>query len=153
MKSGAFNFTVILRAFSLLNQVMSYMFQMNPLSRSPVLFHIRFLRKSSSLTQSFSEFIDITSSFIKLVYPQVQYFSSIRNKSSLSFLITNTFALLSFLANQPPSKNCTHAYLSPYPFMRGEHNATSYDSAVSKYLCPQMPLMGPCLSGSCCQDS
>ncbi|XP_013851360.1 transmembrane protein 182 isoform X2 [Sus scrofa] len=32
--------------------------------------------------------------------------------------------------NQPPSKNCTHAYLSPYPFMRGEHNATSYDSAV-----------------------
>ncbi|XP_030776659.1 transmembrane protein 182 isoform X2 [Rhinopithecus roxellana] len=32
--------------------------------------------------------------------------------------------------NQPPSKNCTHAYLSPYPFMRGEHNSTSYDSAV-----------------------
>uniref|UniRef100_A0A8D1ELI1 Transmembrane protein 182 n=1 Tax=Sus scrofa TaxID=9823 RepID=A0A8D1ELI1_PIG len=32
--------------------------------------------------------------------------------------------------NQPPSKNCTHAYLSPYPFMRGEHNTTSYDSAV-----------------------
>uniref|UniRef100_A0A9L0SC15 Transmembrane protein 182 n=1 Tax=Equus caballus TaxID=9796 RepID=A0A9L0SC15_HORSE len=33
-------------------------------------------------------------------------------------------------ANQPPSKNCTHAYLSPYPFLRGEHNSTSYDSAV-----------------------
>ncbi|XP_008062974.1 transmembrane protein 182 [Carlito syrichta] len=33
--------------------------------------------------------------------------------------------------NQPPSKNCTHAYLSPYPFMRGAHNSTSYDSAVS----------------------
>uniref|UniRef100_A0A9L0J504 Transmembrane protein 182 n=1 Tax=Equus asinus TaxID=9793 RepID=A0A9L0J504_EQUAS len=32
--------------------------------------------------------------------------------------------------NQPPSKNCTHAYLSPYPFLRGEHNSTSYDSAV-----------------------
>ncbi|XP_028352625.1 transmembrane protein 182 isoform X5 [Physeter macrocephalus] len=32
--------------------------------------------------------------------------------------------------NQPPLKNCTHAYLSPYPFMRGEHNSTSYDSAV-----------------------
>ncbi|XP_023408385.1 transmembrane protein 182 isoform X1 [Loxodonta africana] len=32
--------------------------------------------------------------------------------------------------NQPPSKNCTHAYLSPYPFMRGQHNSTSYDSAV-----------------------
>uniref|UniRef100_A0A5F9CAB3 Transmembrane protein 182 n=1 Tax=Oryctolagus cuniculus TaxID=9986 RepID=A0A5F9CAB3_RABIT len=32
--------------------------------------------------------------------------------------------------NQPASKNCTHAYLSPYPFMRGEHNSTSYDSAV-----------------------
>ncbi|XP_043323986.1 transmembrane protein 182 isoform X2 [Cervus elaphus] len=33
--------------------------------------------------------------------------------------------------NQPPWKNCTHAYLSPYPFLRGEHNSTSYDSAVS----------------------
>ncbi|XP_073647063.1 transmembrane protein 182 isoform X2 [Tursiops truncatus] len=33
--------------------------------------------------------------------------------------------------NQPPLKNCMHAYLSPYPFMRGEHNSTSYDSAVS----------------------
>uniref|UniRef100_A0A8C6CPM2 Transmembrane protein 182 n=1 Tax=Moschus moschiferus TaxID=68415 RepID=A0A8C6CPM2_MOSMO len=32
--------------------------------------------------------------------------------------------------NQPPWKNCTHAYLSPYPFLRGEHNSTSYDSAV-----------------------
>ncbi|XP_008697321.1 transmembrane protein 182 isoform X3 [Ursus maritimus] len=32
--------------------------------------------------------------------------------------------------NQPPSKNCAHAYLSPYPFMRGEHNSTSYDSAI-----------------------
>ncbi|XP_040310054.1 transmembrane protein 182 isoform X1 [Herpailurus yagouaroundi] len=32
--------------------------------------------------------------------------------------------------NQPPSKNCMHAYLSPYPFTRGEHNSTSYDSAV-----------------------
>ncbi|XP_005873662.1 transmembrane protein 182 [Myotis yumanensis] len=32
--------------------------------------------------------------------------------------------------NQPASKTCTHAYLSPYPFMRGEHNATAYDSAV-----------------------
>ncbi|XP_047602273.1 transmembrane protein 182 isoform X2 [Lutra lutra] len=33
--------------------------------------------------------------------------------------------------NQPASKNCAHAYLSPYPFMRGEHNSTSYDSAIS----------------------
>ncbi|XP_059514913.1 transmembrane protein 182 isoform X2 [Myotis daubentonii] len=32
--------------------------------------------------------------------------------------------------SQPASKTCTHAYLSPYPFMRGEHNATAYDSAV-----------------------
>ncbi|XP_074048306.1 transmembrane protein 182 [Macrotis lagotis] len=32
--------------------------------------------------------------------------------------------------NQSPSKNCTHAYLSPYPFLRDEHNSTSYDSAV-----------------------
>ncbi|XP_021113796.1 transmembrane protein 182 isoform X2 [Heterocephalus glaber] len=33
--------------------------------------------------------------------------------------------------NQPPFKNCTHAYLSPYPFTRGQHNSTAYDSAVS----------------------
>ncbi|XP_001513291.1 transmembrane protein 182 isoform X1 [Ornithorhynchus anatinus] len=32
--------------------------------------------------------------------------------------------------NQSPSKNCTHAYLSPFPFLRNEHNSTSYDSAV-----------------------
>ncbi|XP_045139755.1 transmembrane protein 182 [Echinops telfairi] len=36
--------------------------------------------------------------------------------------------------NQPQSKNCTHAYLSPYPFMRGEHNSTSYDSALSNII-------------------
>ncbi|XP_019660552.1 transmembrane protein 182 isoform X4 [Ailuropoda melanoleuca] len=40
----------------------------------------------------------------------------------------NAFELLT--ANQPPSKICAHAYLSPYPFMRGEHNSTSYDSAI-----------------------
>ncbi|XP_075773547.1 transmembrane protein 182 isoform X3 [Pelodiscus sinensis] len=33
--------------------------------------------------------------------------------------------------NQLPSKNCTHAYLSPFPFIRDEHNSTSYDSAIS----------------------
>ncbi|KAM6179796.1 transmembrane protein 182 [Erethizon dorsatum] len=32
--------------------------------------------------------------------------------------------------NQPPFKNCTHAYLSPYPFTWGQHNSTAYDSAV-----------------------
>ncbi|XP_032646174.1 transmembrane protein 182 [Chelonoidis abingdonii] len=32
--------------------------------------------------------------------------------------------------NQSPSKNCTHAYLSPFPFIRDEHNSTSYDSAI-----------------------
>ncbi|XP_075773539.1 transmembrane protein 182 isoform X2 [Pelodiscus sinensis] len=32
--------------------------------------------------------------------------------------------------NQLPSKNCTHAYLSPFPFIRDEHNSTSYDSAI-----------------------
>ncbi|XP_054831078.1 transmembrane protein 182 [Eublepharis macularius] len=32
--------------------------------------------------------------------------------------------------NQSPSKNCTHAYLSPYPFLRDEHNSTAYDSAI-----------------------
>ncbi|KFP88487.1 Transmembrane protein 182, partial [Acanthisitta chloris] len=34
--------------------------------------------------------------------------------------------------NQSPSKNCTHAYLSPFPLLRDEHNSTSYDSAISK---------------------
>ncbi|OWK10442.1 TMEM182 [Cervus elaphus hippelaphus] len=60
------------------------------------------------------------------------YFSSTGNKSSCSLSVTNTSVLPSFAANQPPWKNCTHAYLSPYPFLRGEHNSTSYDSAVSK---------------------
>ncbi|NWR18657.1 TM182 protein, partial [Emberiza fucata] len=32
--------------------------------------------------------------------------------------------------NQSPSKNCTHAYLSPFPLLRDEHNSTSYDSAI-----------------------
>ncbi|XP_074801203.1 transmembrane protein 182 isoform X3 [Natator depressus] len=36
--------------------------------------------------------------------------------------------------NQSPSKNCTHAYLSPFPFIRDEHNSTSYDSAISPRL-------------------
>ncbi|KAB1256683.1 Transmembrane protein 182 [Camelus dromedarius] len=53
------------------------------------------------------------------------------------------------VTNQPPSKNCTHAYLSPYPFMRGQHNSTSYDSAVSKYLCAQSTSEGACLSYRC----
>lgn len=43
------------------------------------------------------------------------------------------FSFLSLLANQSPSKNCTHAYLSPFPLIRDEHNSTSYDSAISKY--------------------
>ncbi|XP_053169020.1 transmembrane protein 182 isoform X2 [Hemicordylus capensis] len=32
--------------------------------------------------------------------------------------------------NQSPSKNCTHAYLSPFPFLRNGHNSTAYDSAI-----------------------
>lgn len=32
--------------------------------------------------------------------------------------------------NQAPSKNCTHAYLSPFPYFRDEHNSTAYDSAI-----------------------
>ncbi|XP_074847471.1 transmembrane protein 182 [Carettochelys insculpta] len=32
--------------------------------------------------------------------------------------------------NQSPSKNCTHAYLSPFPLIRDEHNSTAYDSAI-----------------------
>ncbi|XP_075294117.1 transmembrane protein 182 isoform X5 [Opisthocomus hoazin] len=32
--------------------------------------------------------------------------------------------------NQSPSKNCTHAYLSPFPLIRDEHNSTSYNSGI-----------------------
>lgn len=56
----------------------------------------------------------------------------------------HTSVLLSFPGNQPTSKTCTHAYLSPYPFMRGEHNATAYDSAVGKCLNPQSVLVKTC---------
>ncbi|KAK1204931.1 TM182 protein, partial [Pygoscelis papua] len=35
-----------------------------------------------------------------------------------------------YFSNQSPSKNCTHAYLSPFPLIRDEHNSTSYDSAI-----------------------
>ncbi|XP_061482779.1 transmembrane protein 182 isoform X2 [Rhineura floridana] len=33
--------------------------------------------------------------------------------------------------NQSPTKNCTHAYLSPFPLFRDEHNSTAYHSAIS----------------------
>ncbi|KAK7828482.1 hypothetical protein U0070_008991, partial [Myodes glareolus] len=50
--------------------------------------------------------------------------------------------------NQPPSKNCTHAYLSPYPFMRGEHNSTSYDSAIKQpQLCHHQRVFAPTAPG------
>ncbi|KAH0624589.1 hypothetical protein JD844_032230 [Phrynosoma platyrhinos] len=32
--------------------------------------------------------------------------------------------------NQSPSKNCTHAYLSPFPLLRDEYNSTAYNSAI-----------------------
>ncbi|XP_062831468.1 transmembrane protein 182 isoform X3 [Anolis carolinensis] len=32
--------------------------------------------------------------------------------------------------NQSPSKNCTHAYLSPFPLLRDENNSTAYNSAI-----------------------
>uniref|UniRef100_A0A8C9LCQ3 Transmembrane protein 182 n=1 Tax=Pavo cristatus TaxID=9049 RepID=A0A8C9LCQ3_PAVCR len=46
----------------------------------------------------------------------------------------NTSMWKFWYTNQSPSKNCTHAYLSPFPHIRDEHNSTSYDSAVSKYI-------------------
>uniref|UniRef100_A0A8V0YI21 Transmembrane protein 182 n=1 Tax=Gallus gallus TaxID=9031 RepID=A0A8V0YI21_CHICK len=42
----------------------------------------------------------------------------------------NTSMWKFWYTNQSPSKNCTHAYLSPFPHIRDEHNSTSYDSAV-----------------------
>lgn len=36
------------------------------------------------------------------------------------------------LANQPHSKVCMHAYLFPFPISHQTHNATEYDSAISK---------------------
>ncbi|XP_015266466.1 PREDICTED: transmembrane protein 182 [Gekko japonicus] len=43
----------------------------------------------------------------------------------------NTNSISKFwYTNQAPSKNCTHAYLSPFPFFRDEHNSTAYDSAI-----------------------
>lgn len=77
-----------------------------------------------------------------LCTPHSLYFSSTGNKSSGSLSITNSSVLPSFPANQPLWKNCTHAYLSPYPFLRGEHNSTSYDSAVSKYSVLRAPPEG-----------
>ncbi|KAG8451854.1 hypothetical protein GDO86_003882 [Hymenochirus boettgeri] len=35
-----------------------------------------------------------------------------------------------WITNQAPTKNCTHAYLSPFPQSRDNYNSTSYHSAV-----------------------
>ncbi|XP_013914255.1 PREDICTED: transmembrane protein 182 [Thamnophis sirtalis] len=44
----------------------------------------------------------------------------------------NPSSMLKFwYTNQSPSKNCTHAYLSPFPFLRDSHNSTTYNSAIS----------------------
>lgn len=37
-------------------------------------------------------------------------------------------------ANQPHSKVCMHSYLFPFPVSHQTHNATEYDSAISKCL-------------------
>ncbi|XP_034275705.1 transmembrane protein 182 isoform X1 [Pantherophis guttatus] len=43
----------------------------------------------------------------------------------------NPSSMLKFwYTNQSPSKNCTHAYLSPFPFLRDSHNSTTYNSAI-----------------------
>ncbi|XP_040277896.1 transmembrane protein 182 [Bufo bufo] len=41
----------------------------------------------------------------------------------------NTMAAF-WITNQAPTKNCTHAYLSPFPRTRDDHNSTAYHSAV-----------------------
>ncbi|KAF4087232.1 hypothetical protein AMELA_G00093220 [Ameiurus melas] len=41
--------------------------------------------------------------------------------------------LLKFwFTNQPLSKNCVQAYLSPFPVSEQTHNATTYETAISK---------------------
>ncbi|XP_056412075.1 transmembrane protein 182 isoform X1 [Hyla sarda] len=35
-----------------------------------------------------------------------------------------------WITNQAPTKNCTHAYLSPFPRIRDDNNSTAYHSAV-----------------------
>ncbi|KAM3933509.1 transmembrane protein 182 [Leptodactylus fuscus] len=35
-----------------------------------------------------------------------------------------------WITNQAPTKNCTHAYLSPFPRSRDDNNSTAYHSAV-----------------------
>ncbi|XP_003224332.1 transmembrane protein 182 isoform X1 [Anolis carolinensis] len=43
----------------------------------------------------------------------------------------NTNSMWKFwYTNQSPSKNCTHAYLSPFPLLRDENNSTAYNSAI-----------------------
>ncbi|XP_063161005.1 transmembrane protein 182 [Candoia aspera] len=43
----------------------------------------------------------------------------------------NPSSMLKFwYTNQSPSKNCTHAYLSPFPFLRDDRNSTTYNSAI-----------------------
>ncbi|KAM4698894.1 transmembrane protein 182 [Discoglossus pictus] len=42
---------------------------------------------------------------------------------------TNSMSTFWF-TNQAPSKNCTHAYLSPFPMNREDNNSTAYHSAI-----------------------
>lgn len=50
----------------------------------------------------------------------------------LLFIFFNLFCVSP--ANQPHSKVCMHAYLFPFPVSHQTHNATEYESAISKFL-------------------
>lgn len=51
-------------------------------------------------------------------------------KNRKSFLLL--YLYLPSSANQPHSKVCIHSYLFPFPVSHQTHNATEYDSAISK---------------------
>lgn len=52
-----------------------------------------------------------------------------KRRGSLLFCFTCAFPSS---ANQPYSKVCIHSYLFPFPVSHQTHNATQYDSAISK---------------------
>ena len=48
-------------------------------------------------------------------------------------------------ANQPHSKVCMPAYLFPFPVSQQTHNATAYDSAISKCLSIHLDFASLCI--------
>lgn len=61
------------------------------------------------------------------LWESVEFHMVEKNRKSFLFLYLYT-------ANQPHSKVCIHSYLFPFPVSHQTHNATEYDSAISKQL-------------------